>query len=447
MPAGHPPTGGHGGMPAGHPPTGGHGGMSDPRFFKPPRDVVAMDKELPKATVDVRILDADNRPLPNAEIVLTVLTSSVTKGESREALSRTTDERGHYVFRDLATGTGISYAVKAHRGEATFVSQPFGLKDKHGVRVMLHAYEPNSDIDKSSLVIDALVVLELKEDAIAINHRLQFTNLGRQAFVAKDVFLEPPKGFKGFDKGEMSEDAGIKAKDGRMQMFGTFPPGTTEALFHYQVPLTGGEAQALNIPLPPNVFRTQVLLGASKQMGMEVAGFEAAQRGKWNGKRVLAAGKTAKSRGDAIHVLEVKLSGLPTPGPARWLSLLFGFAAVVGGAMYLGKRAGAKGVDPEQLADLKEARDALLGEFALLERAQRKGDVGPRSYARLRSVLLDALARIVSRIDQAKSAAKASKRAARSNSKARASKARKTAPKSKADAKKARAKKRPRTEA
>jgi hypothetical protein len=57
-------------------------------------------------------------------------------------------------------------------------------------------------------------------------------------------------------------------------------------------------------------------------------------------------------------------------------------------------------LDDDTRADLVEAREALLDEIVALERAHKKGDVGPKTYARVRASLLDALARIVNKLEQ-----------------------------------------------
>ena len=46
-------------------------------------------------------------------------------------------------------------------------------------------------------------------------------------------------------------------------------------------------------------------------------------------------------------------------------------------------------------------RDAVLGEIVALERAHQNGEVGPKTYARVRPALIDALARIVALIEAA----------------------------------------------
>jgi len=56
---------------------------------------------------------------------------------------------------------------------------------------------------------------------------------------------------------------------------------------------------------------------------------------------------------------------------------------------------------PERREDLSLARDALVDQLARLERARRDERIGPRTYERVRTALLDALCRIVAQLEAA----------------------------------------------
>src|SRR5690606_27091019 len=91
----------------------------------------------------------------------------------------------------------------------------------------------------------------------------------------------------------------------------------------------------------------------------------------------------------------------PTPGPWRWIAVLLAAAALGGGVYYLRAGSSASTVSRrEQREDLLEAERTLLEEIANLERLHQQGEVGPKSYERLRVALLDALARIMSRLEE-----------------------------------------------
>lgn len=409
LPPGHPPTSE---MPPGHPPAAAGG---DRGGFSPPQDSVSVVEGLPPGVVDIQIVDGDEQPVANAPITLTILKNSVTEGESTSTVTGTTDAQGRYNFSNLQTGSGISYTVTTSRDQASFASGPFGLKDQAGVRVLLHSYEPITSLAEAPLVMEAIVLLDVKQDTIAVNHLLRTLNVGRTAYVATDVRMPMPEGAKAFNQGGegMGSAMGGVAmveSDGQMELTGTFPPGEAELTYRYNLPLDSGGEARLKIPLPPRVVATRVVVGAGPKMNLEVAGFPKAASGRWqDGKRVLQTTKQANTRmgiaglmqNTSPQILDVHLTGLPSSGPAPMIALLLALAAGAGGLVYLMQHRDQRVLATDQRQDLEEARDALLGEFAVLEKARRKGDIGPRTYDRLRAALLDALARIVNRLELA----------------------------------------------
>jgi len=102
--------------------------------------------------------------------------------------------------------------------------------------------------------------------------------------------------------------------------------------------------------------------------------------------------------------LAVAVRGLPSSGNAPMIA-----AALAAGVLGLGGvavgRKGEKARREELRLELVEARDALLVELEALEAARARGDVGPKSYERLRGSLIDALARILARLDEGKKSA------------------------------------------
>jgi len=106
------------------------------------------------------------------------------------------------------------------------------------------------------------------------------------------------------------------------------------------------------------------------------------------------------------------ITGLPSRPWASYLAVFLSLGAVITGLGYLIVRK-RTGLTNEAREDLKEARSSLLIEFALLEKAFKRGDIGPKTYERLRVAMLDALAGILDRLDpQAQLASGPSKTAA-----------------------------------
>jgi hypothetical protein len=405
MPPGHPPVGEeeeapHGGTPARPaPPPAGHGRGGDPGE-NIPEDTATEDPSVPRGVVIVTIKDAEERAIPRAPIKLDVLHSSVAKGDSREELTRETDEQGSFRFEGLTIGSGTSYRVTTTRGPATYDVGPFVLSDQAGKRVVLHSYEVARNIEDVLVAMQSVSYVSLREDAISIEHLFSIFNLGTVAW-APDVTITLPEGFKAFNKPESAENVRFDEVKGKGAVLrGTVAPGRHDVTFRYQVPLEGDEQQAIRVELPPRVAQARVMVEASKTMAASVAGFPATQRSQnRDGKRILVTDRQVSRNEGGLRTLDITLTGLPTPGPGRWIAVVLALISIAGAAAYAFQRRDARELAPDAREDLLDAREALLREIVELERLHRRGDIGPKTYDRIRGALLDSLARIVSMLE------------------------------------------------
>jgi len=392
MPPGHPPTDA---MPPGH----GAAGMDrDPT--QPPEDDVQDAPELAAGTIEVEIRDGNDRPVPGAPVGLGILHNSVATGELREKLAVSTDARGIARFVDMKIGAAHSYNVSSMRGPSRFEADPFNMPEKGGRRVLLHVYDTVTDLEEAQIGIRALAFLSLKEDSIQIENMLEVFNLGRTAWQA-DVPVTLPRGFKAFNKGEEGGIANVDASPEGYVLRGTFKPGRTPIGFRYQVPLENDAAQTVSVTLPPRVAQARIITEASKQMELAVEGAPAARRTRnRDGQAVLVTERAAKQGERGLGALVITLRGLPTKGPGRFVALGLAGALLVAGAVYVGGKRNGR-LDDDAREDLIEAREALLRELVALERAHRKGEVGPKTYQHVRGAMLDALAHVVVQLEQA----------------------------------------------
>lgn len=422
LPPGHPPTGelppGHpptGDLPPGHPPAGGaaQGAPASPHgsgsphgqggrrgeLFDAPPDTAEDDPALPVGTIVLTVKDADDRTLAETDVTLGIVHNTVATGESRERKSATTDAEGNVRWDGMGHGSGTSYRVSVARDRAVFGTDPFTLGDRAGKRVVLHVYRTTSDIEEALVGTQGLVYLALREDAIVLEHLYSIFNLGAVAWVPDGVTLELPEDYKAFNRPDSMSGVGVDEVNGRGLLRGTIGPGRHDLQFRYQVPLDQAERQTIRIQLPPHVAQMRVMVEATKTMGVEIPGFEPARKTKnREGKRVLVAEKRVTRDSGGLQTLEITLTGLPTRGPARWIAIALAALAVVGGFAYVHNRGNESGPDDETRRDLIDARDALLREIVELTRRHRAGEIGPKTYARVRGALLEALDRLVTQI-------------------------------------------------
>jgi hypothetical protein len=368
----------HGGGAAGH---GGGGGMQVP-------EDAAMDApNLPSGTLDILIVDPQNKPQPNTQVTLGIVYNSVAKGESRKRISLTTDSSGVARAEHLENGSAVAYRPMVLVGDATFAVTPFRMPDKGGMRAVLHVYPLEEDIEKALIVAQSVIYVEVKDDRVQIQQAFKVYNFGRNAWIPKDLVVSLPEEFTAFTAQQGMTDVGVEAvpKKG-VKLRGTFGPGQHMLEFRWQMPYSGEAEVHLNVGMTPHMAAARIIAPASKEMTLEVPGFPPPQStNDGQGQRALVTEKQVSKSEQALKTVEVVIRGLPTEGPAKIIATLISCIGL-GFGLVLGTRKPSK-------ADKKAERQRLLEEIEELERAKATGDVGPKTYERARRELLDAVAR------------------------------------------------------
>lgn len=405
MPPGHPPTPGArrdphgGGMPPGHPSAPRGRGDVD-GMYEPPEDEVVEEAGWAPGTIEVQIRDADGRPVEGAPVILGIVHNTVATGEQREKLTSTTDGDGNARFEGMRVGMSTTYAASSQRGPSRFEAPPLNLPEKGGMRILLHVYDTVTDIAQAQIGMRALAFFSLREDAIQTEQVLEVFNLGRTAWQA-EVPVQLPPGFKAFNRAEEGGVANVDPTDEGYVLRGTFRPGRTSVGFRWQLPLENDPEQTVKVGLPPRVAQARVIAEASKTMELLVEGAPAARRTRnRDGRSVLVTERSSPAGDKGIAAMAVTLRGLPTKGAGRWIAAGLAGAMIALAALGVVSRRGRRETLAEDAReDLVQARDALLDELVALERAKIRGQVGPRTYERVRAAMLDALANVVAELD------------------------------------------------
>ncbi len=390
-PPGHP---GAGGDPhAGH--AGKQGAGSVPGMFEPSPDTADDDERLPAGTVEVAILDPENKPLLNAAFVLSTLKNSVAKGESTERTNHITSQAGTFRFDNLVSGAGLSYSISVPKDGATFASTPFQLAPGKGKRVRLHVYPVTHDINAALVVVQCVLYMEMKDDRVQLQEAVGVFNFGRIAWVPNDTVLPLPKNYTAFSAGEMAGQIGVDAvstpevKGARLR--GTFGPGRHDVDFRWQLPYAGESSVEFDVGMPPRLAVSRVLAAASHQMQLDVPGFPTPQgKSDPQGQYLLITERQLKREDAPLASIHVGLRNLPTIGPGRFVAS--GLAAV-GVFAGIGLAFGMRRPERKKAGGGKTERSQLLLELEDLEKAHLAGEVGPQTYERARRELIDAIAR------------------------------------------------------
>ncbi|MBI4702279.1 MAG: hypothetical protein HY744_14225 [Deltaproteobacteria bacterium] len=411
LPPGHPDIGvGADGpsepyLPPGHPDIGvGADGPSEPGGGLDARPyTVAADERLEAGVVEVQVLEADGRPAPGAPLELRLRRSDAPGAGVPQSMAARADGQGRHRFAGIPAGSVRAAVVATQSGPAVFATRPFALDPRRGSRVLLRRYPATGDLDEARIAVEATVALSFEDEAVGVEHFLRIYNMGATAFVPQGLVLGLPEGARDFSAGMTRGPAGAELVAGLdVRLVGTFAPGPTDLSYGYRLPLAGETEQRLRLVLPPRVAAARVQAVAGPGIGLAVQGFPAAEQQQAEGGRLLVTERQGLRGSDGPEALLVTLTGLPAPGSARWIALGLAVALTVVAGHRVYQHRGRTGPSEEQMADLVQAREALLGEIVRLEKLRQAGEIGPRSHERLRDELLGALGRIVTELDLAR---------------------------------------------
>lgn len=377
----------HGSSPP-HRDRGAHDGADG--LFQPPEDGSVEDASLPSGTIEIRIADPAGNPLPNVPVTLGIMINSVAKGESRKRISATTNDDGVARFDHLDVGSTVAYRPMVIVEGATFEVMPFRLPEKAGMRATLHVYPVVNDIESALVVAQSVLYTEVKDDRIQVQQAFRIYNLGRNAWVPKELVVPLPERFTAFSSQQGMTDVGVEAVPNRgVRIHGTFAPGQHALEFRWQLPYSGEPEVRFDVGMPPHMAASRVIAPAAREMSLEVEGFPpASSTSDGQGQRSLVTEKQIRREDPSLKSVTILIKGIPTEGPAKIVATLLSACGLVLG-LVLGAR------KPPQ-RDRKGERDRLLRELEDLERARQSGDVGPKTYERARRELIDDLARTIS---------------------------------------------------
>lgn len=398
------PPGASAQMPPGHPPV--QGSAAPAEAAPPGRAAARTDQNLPSAelpagVIEARINDAQGNPLPGVATRLAVLRQSVSEGDAREFKTAISGTDGKVRFDGMATGAKISYRLTVKREAAEYASSPFSLRDDVGQALVLHVYPVATDIRRVMVGMRGFVMVEPRDDVFQFEVLFRVFNVGAVTWVPDDLVIDLPRGWKGFKAQESMGDTRFVAEGDRgARLMGTFGPGQHDVVFRFQVPNQHDETVEFEMSLPPHVAEAQVMAEAAKGMGVEVSGMTPAQPTvREDGRRLLVTGRQLKPGEPEMKELSIRLTGIPTPGPARWYAA--GLAIALGAfGLYIGlggdkAQGSAEALSPD---DVARAKKLLLDELVALEQARASDQIGPKTYESAHRTLIDALTRLEARL-------------------------------------------------
>lgn len=347
-----------------------------------------VDESIPAGTIRVRVVAADDAPIPKQPIRLGVMEQS----GQRESKACMTDEQGVCEFAGLVTDSKHSYRVNAPYDGARYSSTPFRLDASSGQRVQVVRLATTTDASRIFQVLGRTMV-EFRDDRAHITQEARIANLGDTTYVFPEGGLQIrlPEGFKAIETMKVMTDQQLTATDEGLDISGSLPPGRANLMWTYDIPVSGS-SMSIEQPVPFATMEYQVVSDYVDGMSLEVEGFQVARVHEGGERRYLVAGLMRRPGDTPIDPLRINIRGIPGGGPLPYIAAAIAFILGIFGLFLVLRPA-----DPSAgVARLRQERQAeLLDEIASLEGERAKEAIGPTFYEQRRRALTDELAIVV----------------------------------------------------
>jgi hypothetical protein len=344
----------------------------------------------PAGTVHVRVVDGHDRPVPAADVQL----GTMSQEAGRTALSAQTSATGTHDYEKLATGDKQAYRVNVLYHGAKYSSTPFRLPTDRGYDVLIRRLETTSDAKEVVLYIGA-TSLELKDERIKVVHQVRLINIGEKTYVfpADGLKLPMPKDAVAFQTQEIMTDQHLRGEAGKDAVLtGSIPPGEATLTWGFDVPNSATSFE-LNFDLPWVTFAYRALADAPPGTRLEVDGLPPAELHDESGRRFWAT-EIVKRVGDApLRHLHMRLTGIPGPGPSRYIAVVLALI-LLGGGVALARKPTIR-IGPSPAESLAAQQQQLLTRARALEAERARGEIGPEFHAESRRELEEELAAVL----------------------------------------------------
>lgn len=363
--------------------------------------------DVPKGTIRVRVVDADDKPVADATVRLGVM----AQAGKRDAELAQTGSDGVARFEDLPTGESQAYRVTVPYRGATYGSTPFRLPPDRGYEVMIRRLPVTHD---SRMLLQHIgqMSVELQDDRFKIVQQARLVNLGSETYVFPEEgqVVELPDGYMAFRTQESMSDQTLSEVEGAgFKITGSIPPGSSVLMWAYDLPIKG-TSQSLSVPVPWRTFQYRVFTDAPPGMSVDVENMPDAQVHHEGGRRLFGTELQRRPDDPPLERLTLHFEGIPGPGPVRWVALALALG-VLGVGVGFAYRARGRSRAMAGRA-LEERKEALLREAEELARLESEGEIGPQYREQETEAIVDELA-VLLRQEQRRSSG-AGKRASRS---------------------------------
>jgi hypothetical protein len=342
---------------------------------EPTMPVAEPMRSLPPGSIQVIVTGPHGERVPNAEIVLGVMASLGARTEQRAK----TDDHGEYLFQRLNVGTQQAYRVNVLRDGAKFSSTPFRLPDDMGYVARIPLQPVTSDARMLFQMIGQTVV-ELRDDRLHISQQARLANAGQSVIVLPKDGLEVPlpEGFTAFNwQEQMSDQKGEELAGKGFRIRGSLPPGTLTLTWSFDLKRSGDSAK-IPINQPWRTYQYRVISEAPAGLKLRVTDFPEPEAVRDKDRDLLFTQKQNSPNDPNTAAFTIKLDGIPTPGPGRWIALVMAVLAM--GVGLVVARKPADDAQDRKLA-IVARKEELLALAKQTESEHERGEIGPQYRA------------------------------------------------------------------
>jgi len=250
-----------------------------------------------------------------------------------------------------------------------------------GFDVLMRRLDTTSDPRELVLYVGATSV-ELKDERLRIVQQARLVNIGSKTYVfpQEGTLLPFPKEAMAFQSEEVMTDQHLREEPGQgVRITGSVPPGEVTLTWGFDLPQTETTAD-LTFDLPWVTFAYRVLADAAEGMTLEVDDMPAPELHEDRGRRLLVTEVVKRVGETPLRRIHIKLSGIPGPGPLRFVAVGLALAVLVMGFLVARLGTGPSGGNQLALQELQLEKERLLSRARELEQEHARGEIGPEFH-------------------------------------------------------------------
>jgi hypothetical protein len=352
--------------------------------------------DLPAGTLEIDLQDAAGQPLVGRPVRLgeVQLGGNTPEGGQVRVHDAISDAKGRVRYTDLTTGEGAGYAAVSEHEGSRISTLPFRMLKESGMRGKILALGRTADPSVLRFDSRSRVVVDLREDAVAVMVALYFRNVSRDVFDAGEegLFIPFPEGAVNAQEIEGGEPVEIVPGKG-VRIKTPIPPDSsaqfvTQVRYGFILPAEGARSLEFKQPFPVALTDPMLLVPAKTGLTIDAPGLQLQKPDTdTRGDKVDIYTVPAIGAGNSLALTVFGIPGRDRTGrniAAALCLLLIGAALILSRTKSRSATPAGNGVSADGLVD---KREHIFAELVEIERQRQKDGPNPRLDERRRETV------------------------------------------------------------